>query len=140
MRRDRNPRRAYDEAGREIVPPTIGSLRARGETTAAVTCHGCQRHVVISTDRFPTDLPFPDIALRLRCSACGSRDVSVMLDMQAHYARTEAETGWKMEVRPFRTMLEPDGQVPDAKTRRGGEPGGLKVGFAGVEHYGASPP
>ncbi|MGF3026757.1 hypothetical protein ACQVP2_28550 [Methylobacterium aquaticum] len=104
MRRNRNPRRAYDEQGREIAPPSVGSLRAQGETTAAVTCHGCQRHVVISTDRFPDDLPFPDIAVHLVCSACGSRNVSVMMDTAAHYARLSAETGWKMEVKPWPRM------------------------------------
>lgn len=93
----RTPRRAYDEAGREIAPPTIAECRAQGETTASATCHGCGRHVVISTDRFPDDLPFPDIALCLVCSTCGSRNVSVMKDMQAHYARTHAATGWRMQ-------------------------------------------
>ncbi|ACL57399.1 hypothetical protein [Methylobacterium nodulans] len=66
----RNPRRAYNEHGREIPPPIIGDLRAEGDRTAAVTCHGCGYHVVISTDRFPAELPFPDNALPLRCSAC----------------------------------------------------------------------
>lgn len=85
----RNPRRAYDREGREIAPPTIGSLREQGDTTAAVFCHArdCGRRAVISTDRLPADLPFPDIALRIRCSACGSREVGVMKDMHAHYAR-----------------------------------------------------
>jgi hypothetical protein len=32
----RNPRRAYNEHGREIPPPTIGELRTDGYTTAAV--------------------------------------------------------------------------------------------------------
>lgn len=73
-----------------------------------MTCYGCQRHVVISTGRFPDDLPFPDMALHLICSDCGSRNVPVMKDMQAHYRRLEAETGWKMEVKPFRTMLAGD--------------------------------
>lgn len=104
----RNPRRSYDEAGREIVPPTVGSARARaqGETTIAAHCHDCRHHAIVSTDRLPADLPIPDIALRLRCSACGGKRIGVMMDMQAHYARLEAETGWKMEVRPMRTMLE----------------------------------
>lgn len=93
----RNPRRAYDEAGKEIAPPTVGDARAEGETTAAVTCHGCHRDTVISTDRFPADLPFPDMVLRLRCSSCGSRDVAVMTDMEAYYARHSAQTGWKMK-------------------------------------------
>ncbi len=89
----RNPRRAYDEQGREIAPPTVGDARAEGETTAAVTCHSCHRHVIITTDRFPGWLPFPDMALRLRCSQCRSRDVSVMRDMAAHYDRIHAAYG-----------------------------------------------
>jgi hypothetical protein len=47
MRR-RNPRRAYDEHGREIPPPTIGELRAEGDRTAAVTYHGCGHHAIIA--------------------------------------------------------------------------------------------
>ena len=85
----RNPCRAYDREGWEIAPTTIGFLREQGDTTAGVHCHarGCHHSAVISTDRFPADLPFPDIALRLRCSACGSRDIGVMKDMAAYYAR-----------------------------------------------------
>ncbi|KMO34762.1 hypothetical protein VQ02_18565 [Methylobacterium variabile] len=112
MRRGRNPRRSYDEQGREIAPPTIGALRAEGETTAAVSCHGCRRRVVISTDPFPADLPFPDMALRLRCSECASRNVSVMKDMKAHYERITAATGWKMEPKPW-PKLEPASLEPD---------------------------
>jgi hypothetical protein len=41
----RNPRRAYDREGREIAPPTIGSLREQGETTAAVPCMGERRTI-----------------------------------------------------------------------------------------------
>ncbi len=98
-------------------------MRAQGDVTAAVTCHGCRRRVVIPIDRFPADLPFPDIALRLRCSACDSRNVSVMMDMQAHYARLTAETGWKMEVKPW-PKVEPEGcpssSAGTCRDRRGG--------------------
>ena len=85
----RNPRRAYDKDGREIVPPTGGALRARGETTAALFCEapGCRHHAVISTALFPDDLPFPDIVLKVRCGKCGSRHVTVQKDIEAHYGR-----------------------------------------------------
>lgn len=58
-------------------------------------CHGrgCHHSAVIATDRFPADLPFPDLALRLRCSVCGSRDVGVMMDMAVHYARCRSGFG-----------------------------------------------
>ncbi len=85
-----------------------GSGEARPQPAPGLTCHGCQRHVVIPIDRLPADLPFPDIALHLRYSACDSRNVSVMMDMQAHYARLTAETGWKMEVQPW-PKAEPEG-------------------------------
>lgn len=60
MRRRRNPRRAYDEQGREIAPPTVGDARAQGETTAWVWCHDCRHEATISTDRYPVfSLPWP---------------------------------------------------------------------------------
>ena len=37
-------------------------------------------------EHFPADLPFPDIALHVRCSACGSRQVGVMRDMLVDFA------------------------------------------------------
>ncbi len=91
----RNPRRAYDADGREIAPPSIADCRAKGETTAAVYCEaeGCHHDGIVSTDRFPADLPFPDIALHVRCSKCGGRNVRVMMDMKAHYERIRANGG-----------------------------------------------
>ncbi|ACA20993.1 hypothetical protein M446_6746 [Methylobacterium sp. 4-46] len=65
----RNPRRAYDENGGEIPPPTLADLRAEGDRTAFVHCNatGCGYEATISTDQFPAEMPFPDIALSLRC-------------------------------------------------------------------------
>lgn len=72
-----------------IAPPTIGSCRAKGETTAAIYCDaiGCGHSGAISTDGLPDDLPFPDIALYCRCSKCGSKQVRAAKDMAAHYER-----------------------------------------------------
>ena len=104
-RHRRNPRRCYDADGQEITPPTVGSCRAQGETTAAVHCEavGCHHSGIISTDGLPADLPFPDIALRCRCSVCGSKQVRVMKDMAAHYAQMR-ETGW--DCTPFKAGAE----------------------------------
>lgn len=111
----RNPRRAYDRDGREIAPPTIGSLREQGETTAAVYCHarGCRHSAIISTDRFPADLPFPDIVLRLRCSACGARSVGVMKDMAAYYARCISGAGSATKSPPSYRVVGRDVPWPD---------------------------
>ncbi|WP_207546493.1 hypothetical protein [Methylobacterium indicum] len=96
MRSNRNPRRAYDENSREIAPPTVGDMRAQGETIA-ITGHGYRRHVVFSTDRFPATLPFPDIAIRAYCSSRGSRDVSVTRDMPVHATQMHAEHCWRLQ-------------------------------------------
>jgi hypothetical protein len=113
--RRRNPRRAYDENGREIPPPTIGQLRAEDDRTAAVTCHGCGHHAIISTDRFPAELPFPDIVLRLRCSKCGSRDIGAIRDMRAHYAQIHAETGWGSPLPAHYKVVGRDVPWPDRR-------------------------
>ncbi len=93
VRRGRNPRRPYNEEAREIAPHMVGAAQAAGETTTAVSCHSRRCTVIIATDRIPDDLPSPDLAIRVHCSACGSRDASVMTDMQAHYAGIHAEGG-----------------------------------------------
>ena len=82
----RNPRRAYERDGTMIVPPTVGECRAEGETTAAASCNSCGHEAIVSTDGMPADLPFPDIALRLKCR-CGSKAIEVRKDMLAHYQR-----------------------------------------------------
>lgn len=117
MRRGRNPRRAYDEEGREIAPPTVGDGRAQGETTIRAWCHACGHGAIVSTDRLPADLPIPDIAFRLRCSACSSKCIGAMKDIEARYARLTAETGWKMEVEPW-PKVEPE--TKSAPRRRSG--------------------
>ncbi|ACA19059.1 hypothetical protein M446_4727 [Methylobacterium sp. 4-46] len=60
----------------------------------------CGHEATISTDRFPADLPFLDIALRVRCSACGAKPVGVVRDMLGVYARLHAKYSWGMRVRP----------------------------------------
>ncbi|SEO88220.1 hypothetical protein SAMN04487843_104337 [Methylobacterium sp. ap11] len=37
-------------------------------------------------------------------SACDSKRIGVMLDMQALYAQLESEIGWKMEMKPWSTV------------------------------------
>jgi hypothetical protein len=32
-------------------------------------------HAVLNADHLPDDLPVPDVALRLKCSRCGSKDI-----------------------------------------------------------------
>ena len=88
MKAGRNPRRAYDEHGNEIPPTTVGDLKSTGFKTAMAYCNGtgCHHGSPVSLAGLPDELPIPDIALRLRCAACGSKDVKTMLNINEHYA------------------------------------------------------
>ncbi len=77
MKPPRNPRRAYDHDGREIPPMTLGNMREHGVRSVAAHCQevGCGHSGSVNVDHLPGDFPVPDVALRLRSSACGSRNV-----------------------------------------------------------------
>jgi hypothetical protein len=85
----RNPRRAYDENGREIPPVTVAASRASGLHTVAVFCEarGCHHDAVISLDGWSDALPVPDMALHLHCSKCGGRQIKIMINVKELYAR-----------------------------------------------------
>ncbi len=76
----RNPRRAYDAEGNELVPMSLGTLRQRGVTVVMAYCeaHGCEHEAELDVSALPDDLPVPDVSLRLRCSACGSRRIKTV--------------------------------------------------------------
>ena len=91
----RNPRRAYDEHGNEIAPPTVGHHLEEGLKTLAASCDACHHDAVVDVTALPADLPCPDVALKLRCSECGSKRISVRLNMAEYYEMLERKTGWK---------------------------------------------
>ena len=74
----RNPRRAYDREGREIAPMTLGNMRSLGVRSVSATCEKCSHEAAILVDALPDDVPVPDVALKLRCSRCGARDVKTV--------------------------------------------------------------
>src|SRR5215208_8068471 len=80
----RNPRRAYDH-GREIPPATIGNHLKQGLRTVAASCADCQHEAVVDVTVFPADYPVPDVALKLRCSSCGSKQTRVRLNAAEFY-------------------------------------------------------
>ena len=86
----RNPRRAYDENGIEIPPATVASTRAEGMKTVLAFCEAqeCRHDAVVALEGWPGDTAIPDMALRLRCSKCGSRAAKVMINVIELYART----------------------------------------------------
>jgi hypothetical protein len=90
-----NPRWAYDTVGREIEPPTIRHHLERGCRTLEAVCDDCRHEAVIDVSDLPLDLPCPDVALRLRCSACGSRHIRVRMNMVEYYEVLRQVTGWQ---------------------------------------------
>jgi hypothetical protein len=78
----RNPPCAYDADGNEIRPMSLGNMREHGVRSVLAICQraSCGRAASINVDEFPDDFPVPDVALRLRCSRCGSRNVKTQPD------------------------------------------------------------
>jgi hypothetical protein len=85
----RNPRRAYDKYGNEIPPVTVGQSLAEGYRTVMAYCeaHNCSHGAQVPLNGWPADLPVPDMALKLRCSQCGSRRIRMMVNVKELYAR-----------------------------------------------------
>ena len=92
--RPRNPRRAYDHDGREIPPAIVGNHLAQGLRTVAASCNDCQHESVVDVTGFPDDYPVPDVALKLRCSSCGSKQIRVRLNAAEFYEVIRQRTGW----------------------------------------------
>jgi hypothetical protein len=88
-KRHRNPRRAYDENGKEIPPVTVAASRASGLHTVAAFCEarGCHHDAVVSLDDWPDEMPIPDMALHLRCSKCGGCQIKIMINVKELYAK-----------------------------------------------------
>jgi hypothetical protein len=71
-----------DADGRKIPPKTLKNMRANGPRSTATHCLeiGCHHRGVLNVSRPPDDVPVPDVALRLRCSGCGSKNVGTVPD------------------------------------------------------------
>src|SRR5829696_2693113 len=56
---------------------SLGNMREHGVQSVLAICQeaSCGHSVSVSTDGLPDSFPVPDVALRLRCSACGSQAV-----------------------------------------------------------------
>ena len=71
-------RRALDPDGQPIPPMTLANMRSLGVRSVEAICGEalCGHSGQIDVSALPDDTPVPDIALRLRCSRCGSKAVS----------------------------------------------------------------
>ena len=88
----RNPRRAYDADGKEMEPMSLANMREHGVRSVDATCEDCKREATVNVDKLPDDMPAPDVALRLRCSMCGSKQVVTRPNWREH-VRHSGE-GW----------------------------------------------
>jgi hypothetical protein len=86
----RNPCRAYDENRNEILPQTVGGAIADGDKTVMAYCEAsdCYHGAAVPLEGWPSDLAVPDMAVRLRCSKCGSKAIRMMINVAELYART----------------------------------------------------
>jgi hypothetical protein len=82
----RNPRRAHDAEGREIEPMSLANMREHGVRFVEATCEDCKHEAVVNVDSLPDAVYVPDVALRLRCSACGSKKITTRPDWTHHAA------------------------------------------------------
>jgi hypothetical protein len=57
-------------------------MREHGVRAVLATCQesSCGHAGSVNVDHLPDDFPVPDVSLRLRCSACGSRNVKTQPD------------------------------------------------------------
>ena len=76
MKPGRNPRRAYKANGSVIAPMDLANMRANGVRSVEARCEACEHEAVVSCNAMPAELPVPDVALRLRYSACGSNTIT----------------------------------------------------------------
>jgi hypothetical protein len=66
-----------------------------GCRTLEAVCDDCRHKTVIDVLELPLDLPCPDVALRLQCSACGSKCIRVQMNMVEYYEVLRQVTGWQ---------------------------------------------
>jgi hypothetical protein len=53
----------------------LANMRQSGVRSVEAICEACWHEAVVNCDALPADMPVPDVALRLKCSACGSKQV-----------------------------------------------------------------
>lgn len=70
-------------------PPTVGQLKSQRVKAVRLWCLTCGRSATLSWENVGAadDERFPEVGRRLRCSACGGRDIQKMPDWPAQTPR-----------------------------------------------------
>ena len=71
-----SPKAAYDKDGNEIPPLTLAAMREHGVRSILVWCNACNRDASFNADHLPDDLPVRDVALRMHCEQCSSKNIA----------------------------------------------------------------
>jgi hypothetical protein len=87
MSRGRNPRRACDEDGGAILPATVGSKRTAGLETVTAFRNPWGHQAGVPLAPVPDEPPVRDTALKVRCSAYGSKRIMIHVDVDELYAK-----------------------------------------------------
>ncbi len=62
----------------------LSNMREHGVRSVDATCQDCKHEATVNVDGLPDELPVPDVALRLRCSACGSKRIVTRPNWREH--------------------------------------------------------
>jgi hypothetical protein len=57
-------------------PMSLANMRQNGVRAVTASCANCGRSADVNVDLMPETVHVPDVAQRLRCSACGGKHVS----------------------------------------------------------------
>lgn len=74
-----------------IEPMTLADMRALGPRTIEAFCMSCDHSAIIEADTLPPHYPVPDVALKLRCSECGSKDIQTRPNWRARRGRESSK-------------------------------------------------
>ena len=61
-------------------------MRYHGVRVVVATCESCGHEARILVDAFADHIPVSDVALALKCSVCGSKNVTTRPDWREHRA------------------------------------------------------
>ena len=72
---------------------TLANMREHGVGSVEATCEACQHEATVNVESLPDHVYVPDVALKLRCSACGSKRIKLSASAVtiARFRRVEQE-------------------------------------------------
>jgi hypothetical protein len=69
----------------------LGNMRFLGVGSIIARCTPCDQSASANCDRWPDDYPVQNVELHLRCSVCGSKKLTSIIDVGEMYVAAEAK-------------------------------------------------